>query len=143
MSRTTVYIVTDDTQTVEKTKSYFETTYTDGSVTVANFHPTQWKDGLENPLFRKQLNSESPTAPLPYDEKNNVLPFPGVANNTIGTKISTMNEIESKAIENAIAQHRGNLTEAAKALGIGRATLYRKVKLYQIDPSQARKKRAA
>ena len=54
-----------------------------------------------------------------------------------------MNELEAKAIENAIAQFRGNLTEAAKALGIGRATLYRKVKQYQIDPSMARKKRAA
>ncbi len=54
-----------------------------------------------------------------------------------------MDELESKAIENAIMQFKGNLTEAAKALGIGRATLYRKVKQYQIDPNSARKRRAA
>ena len=54
-----------------------------------------------------------------------------------------MNELESKAIENAITQYRGNLTEAAKALGIGRATLYRKVKQYQIDPASARKRSRA
>ncbi len=41
------------------------------------------------------------------------------------------------------AAFKGNLTEAAKALGIGRATLYRKVKQYNIDPSAARKKKAA
>ncbi|MCH2535615.1 MAG: hypothetical protein MK008_14325 [Bdellovibrionales bacterium] len=40
-------------------------------------------------------------------------------------------------------EFNGNLTEAAKALGIGRATLYRKVKQYSIDPTMARKKRAA
>ena len=43
----------------------------------------------------------------------------------------------------AIHAYRGNLTEAAKALGIGRATLYRKVKLYNIDPASARRKKAA
>ena len=52
-----------------------------------------------------------------------------------------MDDIEAKAIENAIVQYKGNLTEAAKALGIGRATLYRKVKQYRIDPSMARKKK--
>jgi DNA-binding NtrC family response regulator len=54
-----------------------------------------------------------------------------------------MEELEAQAIENAIVQYKGNLTEAAKALGIGRATLYRKVKQYHIDPSAARKKKVA
>jgi DNA-binding NtrC family response regulator len=54
-----------------------------------------------------------------------------------------MNDLEAQAIEQAIHAYRGNLTEAAKALGIGRATLYRKVKLYNIDPSSARRKKAA
>lgn len=73
---------------------------------------------------------------------SNVLAFPGASTNN-SAKVSTMDEVESKAIEAAIYQFRGNLTEAAKALGIGRATLYRKVKLYQIDPNPARRKRAA
>jgi transcriptional regulator of acetoin/glycerol metabolism len=58
-------------------------------------------------------------------------------------RVQKIDELEAKAIENAIAQYKGNLTEAAKALGIGRATLYRKVKQYQIDPSLARKRKAA
>jgi DNA-binding NtrC family response regulator len=35
--------------------------------------------------------------------------------------------VEKAAIARAIARHRGNLTQAAKALGLGRATLYRKM----------------
>ena len=54
-----------------------------------------------------------------------------------------MDDLEAKAIETAIMQFKGNLTEAAKALGIGRATLYRKVKQYHIDPSQARRRKIA
>ena len=47
----------------------------------------------------------------------NVIPFPsGAAKNK---KVKTINELESVAIENAIHEYRGNLTEAAKALGIG------------------------
>lgn len=48
-------------------------------------------------------------------------------------------ELEKKAIEAAIKKHNGSLTEAAKELGIGRATLYRKVKEYQINPSDLKK----
>ncbi|MCJ8277019.1 MAG: hypothetical protein HRT44_12940 [Bdellovibrionales bacterium] len=69
---------------------------------------------------------------------NNVVPFPSQ-----NSKVSKMNDLEAQAIEQAIHAYRGNLTEAAKALGIGRATLYRKVKLYNIDPSQARRKKVA
>ena len=70
-----------------------------------------------------------------------ILPFP--SRSSVDARVQTMNELESLAIENAIHEYNGNLTEAAKALGIGRATLYRKVKQYNIDPANARKKRAA
>ena len=71
--------------------------------------------------------------------QTNVVPFPSSQN----SKVSKMNDLEAQAIEQAIHAYRGNLTEAAKALGIGRATLYRKVKLYNIDLSVARRKKAA
>jgi len=76
----------------------------------------------------------------PLSTPNNVLQFP---TNTGSGQVATINDLEAQAIEKAIHSFRGNLTEAAKALGIGRATLYRKVKLYNIDPSQARRRRAA
>ena len=72
---------------------------------------------------------------------SNIVQFPSPQSNQ--GKVSKINDLEAQAIEQAIHAYRGNLTEAAKALGIGRATLYRKVKLYSIDTSAARKKRAA
>lgn len=81
----------------------------------------------------------SGNSPVNHVPMNNVVQFPGNMSNGV----ATINDLEAQAIEKAIASFRGNLTEAAKALGIGRATLYRKVKLYNLDPSQARKRRAA
>lgn len=148
MPRTMVFIISDDAETAEKAK----TALTPYGVTINTYGPNQWKEGLENSYFRSQLAVGLPALAAgsnPLENRGNVLPFPGSntpnanAAGVDNSKVSTMNELESKAIENAILQFRGNLTEAAKALGIGRATLYRKVKQYQIDPSIARKKRAA
>ncbi len=73
-----------------------------------------------------------------------VLPFPGTPGFSDARRsVSTIDQLESVAIESAITAFKGNLTEAAKALGIGRATLYRKVKAYNLDPAMARKKKAA
>lgn len=143
MSKATVYIVCDEAETVENAKTYFGPQ----GVTVTSYTTGQWRDGLEQPQFRSQLSAGAPALVVGGNSTSlgsNVLPFPGQGTNPyIGGKMPTMDEVESKAIESAIAQFRGNLTEAAKALGIGRATLYRKVKQYHIDPSASRKKRAA
>jgi transcriptional regulator of acetoin/glycerol metabolism len=75
-----------------------------------------------------------------------VLQFPSASaapTAATGKMVSTIEHLEAAAIENAIAAYKGNLTEAAKALGIGRATLYRKVRLFNIDPNAARRRKAA
>ena len=109
--------------------------------------PQQWREGLDNPFFRSQLVNGVPalsagTSPLTTTEMagNNVVAFPMQSSEG---KVQKMEDLEAKAIESAINQYKGNLTEAAKALGIGRATLYRKVKQYHIDPSQARRRKMA
>lgn len=109
---------------------------------------SQWKENLQKSDFLSALSSAGLQlfAGMNTDAKPvNVLqfPIPQSAAFSSGSKVSTIEEMESKAIEGAIFQFRGNLTEAAKALGIGRATLYRKVKQYQLDPSAARRRRAA
>ena len=43
-----------------------------------------------------------------------------------------MDQIELQAIKNALASTNGNVREAAKLLGLGQATVYRKIKRYQI-----------
>ena len=144
MSRTSIFLVSEDKESIEKAKQYWLTQ----GVVVHVYTPSQWRDGLENSFFRSQLSLGLPAlsiglAPVNDSLPSNVVPFPGTRPADTGLQVSTMDEIECKAIEGAIFQFRGNLTEAAKALGIGRATLYRKVKQFQIDPNAARRKRAA
>ncbi|MBO8138193.1 MAG: sigma-54-dependent Fis family transcriptional regulator [Desulfotomaculum sp.] len=44
----------------------------------------------------------------------------------------SLRDMEARAIEKALAYYKGNITAASKALGIGRNTIYRKVKEYNI-----------
>ena len=46
--------------------------------------------------------------------------------------LGTMQDAEREAIVVALERCSGNVTEAAKSLGIGRATLYRKLTKYDI-----------
>lgn len=141
MSRTVMIVVCDNQETIEQTKKYWE----NHDVTVQAYSSSQWREGLDNAFFRQQLVAGVPalisgSSPVNHEATgNNVLAFPTPT--ATSSSVQKMEELEAHAIENAIVQYKGNLTEAAKALGIGRATLYRKVKQYHIDPSAARKKK--
>ena len=43
-----------------------------------------------------------------------------------------LEEVEKTAIKNAISKHNGNISKAAKELGLGRTTLYRKMNKYDL-----------
>lgn len=43
---------------------------------------------------------------------------------------TNLNEVERKAIADAIRKNKGNLSKAARELGLGRTTLYRKIEKY-------------
>ncbi|UII22483.1 sigma-54-dependent transcriptional regulator [Fulvivirga ligni] len=45
----------------------------------------------------------------------------------------SLNEIEKETIEKAIAKNKGNISKAAKELGLGRTTIYRKMDKYGIS----------
>ena len=143
MARSTVILVSDDQAEIEKVRNFSQ----GHGLSLKVFSGTEWARGMNDPEFRKQVGGDVPSLTVgqaPVDHGAKILPFPGTsAPAQDSSKVRTINELESMAIENAIHEYNGNLTEAAKALGIGRATLYRKVKQYNIDPSQARKKRAA
>lgn len=137
MARSVVYIVSESPEVVEKIKKSCE----GQDVNFLTYTGAQWKEGMENPFFRSQLMNGVPSLSSGNQAAqgfNNVVNFP-VQQQT--ERVQKMEDMEAKAIEAAIAQYKGNLTEAAKALGIGRATLYRKVKQYHIDPSQARRRK--
>ncbi|MCB0414629.1 MAG: helix-turn-helix domain-containing protein [Bdellovibrionales bacterium] len=132
MGRSTFYLVSDDYQLIEETKNFYQ----HKNVDVQVFSSSEWQQKMGGQSM--SLSSGASTV----DPPSNVIPFPGQTVSSQG--VQTINQLESVAIENAIHEFKGNLTEAAKALGIGRATLYRKVKQYNINPSLARsKKRAA
>ena len=138
MARSFVYIVSENPETVEKLKKSV-----DGQdVSFFTYSGPQWREGMENPFFRSQLINGVPSLAVGQtgatEHSNNVVNFP---QQPAGEKVQKMEDLEAKAIEAAIYQYKGNLTEAARALGIGRATLYRKVKQFHIDPSQARRRK--
>lgn len=144
MTSSTLFLVTDDLELMQKARVYWE----QQGVKVQVYSPHQWNEQLENGGTRERLRIGVPslaTGASPVDEEAKILPFPGTTPTSSESekRVSTMNELESLAIQNAIYEYKGNLTEAARALGIGRATLYRKVKQYRINPSAARRKTAA
>lgn len=139
-----VVLVGDDRDQCEKLRTLSQGM----GCTVHMFTPNEWAKTLSDPGARARLSGEVPALSVglnPITEGAKILQFPqpSLGGMEDDKKVRTINELESIAIENAIHEFGGNLTEAAKALGIGRATLYRKVKQYNIDPSSARKKRAA
>lgn len=143
MARSFVYIVSENPEVIDKAKKSCE----GQDVSFYTYSGQQWREGLDNPFFRSQLVNGIPalstgTSPFASGDTtgNNVVAFP---TQQADGKVQKMEDLEAKAIESAINQYKGNLTEAAKALGIGRATLYRKVKQYHIDPSQARRRKMA
>jgi DNA-binding NtrC family response regulator len=143
MARPMIVLVSDNREHHEKVKAYG----TSMGYSVQCFMTNEWGRGLQEPTFRQALGADLPSLAAgssPLDSGAKILQFPtGGSSGTGDKKVRTINELESLAIENAIHEYNGNLTEAAKALGIGRATLYRKVKQYNIDPTNARKKKVA
>lgn len=142
MGRTFLILVSDNQEHIENTKKYWE----GQEVSIQVYSPHQWREGMDNAFFRQQLVAGVPAlvtgaAPVNHEFSNNVVQFPQAQKTS--SSVLKMDDIEAQAISSAIEAYNGNLTEAAKALGIGRATLYRKVKQYHLDPSQARKKRVA
>jgi len=47
------------------------------------------------------------------------------------TDEQTMDEIERKAILDVLAQADGNISKAGRLLGLGRSTIYRKLRKYE------------
>ena len=131
-------IVSDENDFIVAAKDFCES---NGS-TMKAYTPSEWGRMVNSPSFVHSLvGGEMPSGPSQPKTGAKILQFPTGA--VTGDRVATMNEIESVAIRGAIQNFNGNLTEAAKALGIGRATLYRKVKLYNIDTASARRRKAA
>ena len=115
MVRSIIYVVSGDPEFTAKAKNWGES---NGS-TVKSFTPEQWEGCFVDPSQKHLKPVPFPTGQQPLTS-GKVIPFPSPGGDN--SAVSRMNDLESKAIENAITVFNGNLTEAAKALGIGRAT---------------------
>jgi len=70
------------------------------------------------------------TAPAPYLPPSAPVGIPAL---TEEGEIRRLNEIEADLIRLALGHYRGHITEAARRLGIGRSTLYRKMREFGLD----------
>ena len=75
------------------------------------------------------LMSDEPLITL-ADLPPDIAPVPAILS---PAPVTSLESLEHKAIEAAIASHSGNLTNAARALGISRTTLYRKMEQYGLE----------
>jgi len=56
-------------------------------------------------------------------------------------KVPTLDVVEREAILQAVQLYKGNVTQMARALGIGRTTMWRRLKQLDLSPDQFREKR--
>lgn len=80
---------------------------------------------VERDYYLSDINTISP-----YYIEENI--FKEINNENQYINIIPMERLEKENIENAIEKCDGNLAKAAKLLNIGRSTLYRKIKKYNI-----------
>jgi len=71
-----------------------------------------------------------PMTPLAGDSQGASLGIPAL---TEGGELRSLEEVEADMIRLALGRYRGSMTEAARRLGIGRSTLYRKIREFGLD----------
>jgi DNA-binding NtrC family response regulator len=147
-----VLVITDEEDLKLQAKRWSDSM----GVALHSFSPSQWEKGLEDKDFRDNLVRELHLTSAETDQEfeaceeqenqaleGKVLPFPKAQEGPHTISLANMGlhpdeivpiqELEAKAITDAISKYSFNITEAAKALGIGRATLYRKIRIYKIN----------
>ncbi len=131
----TLIFISDNQDDIHKARQWSN----EYNYNIKTFTSLQWQNGLSNPAFRSRFF----TTPN-HSNMGQVVPFPDNTSKhseATGPSTSTIKDVEKVAIQEAIYVFKGNLTKTAASLGIGRATLYRKVKLYNIDLSRPRSQR--
>jgi DNA-binding NtrC family response regulator len=94
---------------------------------------------------------EPAAAPLEAPAEDRTTPFRPAAEIRFGIlkaldergNVRSLAEVELEMIRMAIDHYNGQMSEVARRLGIGRSTLYRKLKEYGIDPETGRSEKLA
>lgn len=134
----TVIFISDNQSEIHRARQWSH----DHGYSIKTFTSLQWQNGLSNPIFRSMLFANPDSQKRQASNVGQVVSFPETLKQSKASpSTSTIKEVEKLAIQEAICVFQGNLTKTALSLGIGRATLYRKVKLYNIDLSNMRSRR--
>ncbi len=94
----------------------------------------EWKGNvreLEN-YIEKLVNIGSSDELITNIELDNPTEIPTIVQNDRKMEVKSLETVEKEAILYAISELKGNMTQVAKALGIGRNTLYAKLKKFGI-----------
>jgi DNA-binding NtrC family response regulator len=88
---------------------------------------------LENVIVRAMIAADGELIDLRHLPAS-LLASPGVrANGGVQPSPNSLGELEKQSVITALKESRGNVAAAARKLGIGRATCYRKIKAYRLE----------
>ena len=90
------------------------------------------KDAIESAVLRETTDLLQPQSLLLHLEQEGSQAATGSTKDT--TLILPLDEVERRAIVRALKVMDNNISDTAQALGIGRTTLYRKLKKYNLLP---------
>ena len=90
------------------------------------------KDAIESAVLRETTDLLQPQSLLLHLEQEGSQAATGSTKDTI--LILPLDEVERRAIVRALKVMDNNISDTAQALGIGRTTLYRKLKKYNLLP---------
>ena len=133
------------------------------SDTIEILKNSEWKGNvrqLENTIFRAMILSDghklkphdfpqisglAPAMPTASDDALSALVKKAEADEDLSVTfldreghLRTLEEIERDLIQFAIENYSGHMSEVARRLGIGRSTLYRKVREHELDVDAAK-----
>lgn len=148
-----VFLITDSVELIQKLRTFSESLIGQ-DVDLQVFSKVAWTENLESPFLRARLMDKPMLLPgvklsensdelssvsllgqnINESNLDNVVSFPSTGQ--LSGQVVSMDQLEKAAIIQSIESCRGNLSLAAKSLGLGRATLYRKLKTYNIEPRQ-------
>ena len=118
--------ISNDLEQVKKVTKFAKSQH----YTLIHYSEKEWNS--------KQANDQNKNPPplLPRSQFS-VLELPTNSDNLL--RVQTMQELKIEAIKVALLKARGNVSNTANLLKIGRATLYRKIKELEIDLESMRK----
>jgi DNA-binding NtrC family response regulator len=103
------------------------------SLDVCDFPQIAAAMGVET-VSRQNAYAPTPSGEMPTPAGRSIASPYSLSMTDASGQIRKFEEMESEIIKTAIARYEGHMSEVARRLGIGRSTLYRKLKEFGLEP---------